>query len=177
METFDIGMLVMPSIALLTGLGLSIYFYKKQTNKKQYKRLIASVGAIAFLLNFMWEVAQGFLYKGYKYDWEHISFCALASVADVLMVFILLFGFGLIYRNVLWIARLNATKIWWLMLAGFLGAIVAEMAHTSRGSWAYTESMPLIPWVDVGLTPVLQFTILPLIIFMVSIRILKRNNY
>jgi hypothetical protein len=119
METFDIGMLVMPSIALLTGLGLSIYFYRKQNNKKQYKKLIASVGAIAFLLNFMWEVAQGFLYKGYKYDWEHISFCALASVADVLMVFILLFGFGLIYRNVLWIARLNATKIWWLMLAGF----------------------------------------------------------
>ncbi len=39
METFDFGMLVMPSIGLLTGLGLSIYFYRKQTNMKQYKKL------------------------------------------------------------------------------------------------------------------------------------------
>lgn len=177
METFDIGMLVMPSITLLAALGLSIYFYKKQANKKQYKRLIASVGAIAFLLNFMWEVSQVFLYKGYKYDWAHISFCALASVADMLMIFILLFGFALIYRNVLWMIQLSATKIWWLILAGFSGSILAEMAHTSRGSWAYTESMPLIPWVDVGLTPVLQFTVLQLIIFIVSVRILKSNNF
>lgn len=176
MEIFDIGMLVMPSIALLTVLGLSIYFYKKQTNKKQYEKLIVLVGALAFLLNLMWEVAQGFLYEGYKYDWEHISFCALASVADMLMVFILFFGFGLIYRNVLWIARLDAIKTFWLMLSGFLGAIVAEMVHTSRGSWDYGESMPIIPLVDVGLTPVLQFSILPLIIFIVSIRILKLNN-
>ncbi len=80
MEKFDIGMLVMPSIALLTGLGLSIYFYRKQNNKKQYKKLIASVGAVAFLLNFTWEVAQGFLYKGYKYDWEHISFGTSESI-------------------------------------------------------------------------------------------------
>lgn len=170
------GMLVMPSIALLTVLGLSIYFYKKQTDKKPYKKLIVSVGVISFLLNFMWEVAQGFLYKGYQYHGEHISFCALASIADMLMVFILLFGYGLIYKNIWWMVSFNATKVWWLMLTGFAGAIIAEMAHTARGNWAYTESMPLIPWVNVGLSPVLQFTLLPLIIFMLCIRILKVNK-
>lgn len=174
MEEFDIGLLVMPSITLSVGIILSIYFYNKQDDKKRYKTLIASVGAIAFLLNFMWEVAQGFLYEGYEYDWQHISFCALASVADMLMVFVLLFGFALIYKDIFWITRLKATRVGWLMIVGFIGAIVAEMAYTSRGSWAYTEYMPLLPWVNAGLAPVLQFTLLPSIIFWASDKLLER---
>jgi hypothetical protein len=132
------------------------------------------IGSLAFFLNWIWEVAQGSLYIDFKFNLVSIAFCGLASIADMLMVFILLFGFGLIYGNVFWVHQLNANKTAWLMLAGFLGAIVAEIAHTSKGSWAYAESMPLLPWLEVGIAPILQFTILPLIIFIVSIRIYKQ---
>ncbi len=34
---------------------------------------------------------------------EHIAFCALASVADVLMVLLLYFGLALLYKNPFWV--------------------------------------------------------------------------
>ena len=61
------------------------------------------VAVIAFSVNFIWEVLQGPLYEGFEYDWQHISFCALASIADMLMVLILFFGFALVHRNLNWV--------------------------------------------------------------------------
>ena len=46
-----------------------------------------------------------------------------------------------------------------------VGAIAAEMRHVSAGNWAYDESMPLLPIVDAGLSPVLQFMLLPALIY------------
>ncbi len=119
------------------------------------------VGGLAFFFNWGWEVAQGPLYAGFEFDLAHVSFCGLASIADMLMVYLLLFGFGLIYKNIFWIKRLSLRRVLWLMLAGGLGAILAEMRHTSAGNWAYADAMPMLPWVEAGLLPVLQFTLLP----------------
>ena len=43
------------------------------------------------------------------------------------------------------------------------------------GNWAYTDSMPIIPIVNVGISPILQFMILPLLIYLLSFYCLK--NY
>ncbi len=171
------GIFVVPVITLTLIITLYIHFFRKVADKRKYRYFIVYTAIVAFIINFVWEVAQGPLYENFQYDFEHVSFCALASIADMLMVLVLLFLFGLIYKNVYWISRLKFTRIIILILVGFLGAILAEWWHTWRGDWAYAESMPLIPWVEVGLTPVLQFTLLPLIIFIESIRILKLNNY
>lgn len=165
MENLRLDIFVIPVIALGFVIGLYFYFLKRVPERRIYKQYILTIAILAFVFNFIWEVAQGPLYKGYEYDWQHISFCALASVADMLMVLILLFLFGLIYNNVFWTKNFTTFRVVILMLAGGVGAIIAEVWHSSRGDWAYTESMPLIPWVEVGISPVLQFTILPLIIF------------
>jgi flagellar biosynthesis protein FlhB len=101
MENLRPDIFVIPVIALGLVIGLFFYFLKRVTERRIYKQYILKIAILAFVLNFIWEVAQGPLYKGYEYDWQHISFCALASVADMLMVLILLFLFGLIYNNVL----------------------------------------------------------------------------
>ena len=54
------------------------------------------------------------------------------------------------------------------MVVGGTGAVVSEMAHLATGNWAYTASMPLIPVIGVGVTPVLQFTVLPVLIYGLS---------
>lgn len=167
MESLSPILFLVPSIALALAVIAYRYFSKRVSNPRAFRRYVAVVAGVAYLLNLAWEVSQGFLYEGYEYDVKHISFCALASVADVLMVFILLFGFGLIYGNVYWTRHLPPHRITALMAVGGLGAIVAETLHTGRGSWSYADAMPLLPWVNVGLTPVLQFTILPLAIFWV----------
>lgn len=173
MESLSPALFLVPTIALTLAIVAYRNFSKRVSNQSAFRRYVAIVAGVAYLLNLAWEVSQGFLYKGYEYDFRHISFCALASVADVLMVFILLFGFGLMYGNVYWTRHLPPYRIAALMVAGGLGAIVAETLHTGRGSWSYAEAMPLLPWLGVGLTPVLQFTILPLVIFWACKRFIK----
>jgi len=121
----------------------------------------------------VWEVAQGPLYEGFQYDLGHVAFCALASVADMFMVLILLFAFGLIFKNVCWIVPLRFNRSLVLILVGGVGAMLAEKWHTASGDWSYADTMPLIPIVEVGLSPVLQFTVLPLIVFVLSKKILE----
>lgn len=52
------------------------------------------IALLAFVLNLIWELAHGPLYEGYVYDFQHISFCTLASVADMLMALLLYMGFA-----------------------------------------------------------------------------------
>ncbi|GAA0893538.1 hypothetical protein GCM10009122_32170 [Fulvivirga kasyanovii] len=167
------GIFVVPFIALTLIITLFIHFLKKVADKRNYKYFIVSTAIVAFVLNFGWEVVQGPLYENFEYDFEHVSFCALASIADMLMVLVLLFLFGLIYNNVYWIKRLKFTRTLTLILTGFLGAILAELWHTWRGDWSYADTMPMLPLVEVGISPVLQFSVLPLIIFVISRRALK----
>ena len=164
---------LMPVIALvLTGI-LYFYFLKKATNKNIFKRLVFTITIIALLLNLIWEMVQMPLYKGSSYSIEQIAFCTLASVADALMVLLLYFGVAFIFRSPLWIQHLKWQQIAIVILIGGTGAVLAEMRHLSLGSWAYDNSMPLIPVVNVGIAPVLQFMILPLLIYFLSFYRLK----
>jgi hypothetical protein len=170
MDNLSLGIFVVPIITLTLIIMLYIHFFRKAADKRNYQYFVARTSVVAFVLNFGWEVAHGFLYENFQYDLEHVSFCALASIADVLMVLVLLFLFGLIYNNVYWIRRLKFTRTLLLVLVGFLGAILGEFWHTWRGDWSYADTMPMLPLIEVGLSPVLQFSILPLIIFLISRR-------
>lgn len=118
------------------------------------------------------------LYKDASYTIQHITFCALASVEDAIMVLLIYLCFALIYKNPLWVQNLTLPRILLLMLVGTIGAIVAEMRHVSAGNWAYGKSMPLLPIVDVGLSPVLQFMLLPTLIYYWSYKMKKdRGNH
>lgn len=173
MEKLSPGIFVVPIIALTLIITLYIYFLKKEIDKRNYQQFVVTTAILAFVLNLIWEEAHGLLYEGFQYDLGHIAFCALASVADMFMVLILLFAFGLIYKTVFWIVPVRFNRSLVLILVGGVGAILAEMWHTSRGDWSYADAMPLIPIVEVGLSPVLQFAILPLIVFVLSKKILK----
>ncbi|WP_339869680.1 hypothetical protein [uncultured Algoriphagus sp.] len=173
MEKLSLGIFVLPIIALTLIITLYLYFLKKEIDKWKYKQFVVTIAILGFVLNLIWEEAHGVLYEGFQYDFGHIAFCALASVADMFMVLILLFAFGLIYKTVFWIAPVRFNRSLVLMLIGGVGAILAEMWHTSRGDWSYADAMPLIPIVEVGLSPVLQFTILPWVVFVLSKKILK----
>jgi hypothetical protein len=149
-----------------------LYFYlsKKTKDRKTFDRLLFSISIYALMLNFVWELLQMPLYKNSIYDIKHIAFCALASLADVLMVLLLYLGLGLIFKKPIWIQLLKFYRVFILVLIGGTGAVLSEMRHLSLGSWAYDNSMPLIPFFNVGLAPVLQFMILPLLIYFLSFK-------
>lgn len=41
--------------------------------------------------------------------------------------------------------------------------IPSESINLARGDWAYSSWMPVLPWLDVGLAPVAQWIVVPLV--------------
>ena len=165
---------LVPVVVLILISTLYFYLLKKTTDRKAFNKFIFTMIILALFLNFVWELFQIPLYQNPVYDFKHIAFCALASLADVLMVLLLYFGLALIFKNSFWIEPLKLHRIAIVVLIGGAGAILSEMRHLSLGSWTYNNSMPIIPFVNVGIAPVLQFMILPLLIYFLSFNCLKK---
>jgi hypothetical protein len=171
MRSLSLSITIIPGIAILLDVLLHTFLLRHTTEKKIFNRFVIKTIFFAFFFNVAWEILQIPLFKGGVYEWHHILFCVLASVADVIMVLLIYFGFALIYKNALWVKNLNAKRIILLILTGGTGAILAEVRHLSIGTWSYAGAMPLIPVVNVGLSPVLQFMVLPILIYRLSYKI------
>ena len=132
------------------------------------------MAVISFILNEAWELLQMPLYSSAFYNFGHIVFCTLGALADMIMVLLLYVCFGFIYKNPFWIWQSNWFKICIVMLTGAAGAVLSEKRHLIIGSWAYDQSMPIVPFVNVGLSPVLQFFLLPVSIYFLSFYIISK---
>ena len=167
---------LMPVVALT----LSVIFYsillKKLANKTVFQQFVFIAFLFSFLLNLAWELIQAPLYNGFTFSVSHITFCGLAALADAIMVMLIYFSLAIIYKNPLWIQRFNFQRTFTLILIGGIGAILSEMRHLSIGTWSYTSSMPILPFVHAGLSPVLQFMVLPGLIFYLSFCYVKKLN-
>ena len=162
------GMFVVPTIALtVTGL-LYAYFVKKAPDRRAFKRFVGFTLVLAFALNFVWELSHCSLYEGCGYDPPHVGFLALASLADAIMAALLYLSLALVYQDGLWVRQLTSRRAFWLVMIGSAGAALTEVIHLAAGSWVYTDRMPLIPGLGVGLSPVLQFAVLPVLIYRLS---------
>ena len=174
MEQFKWAILILPSISLIIVVLLYLNFKNIVNNKSSYKRFIMSIALTAFLFNIVWELLHGPLYEGYQYNWNHIRMCLLASLTDMLTLLVMLFGFALFYVNIYWTKKMDVGKIILIVATGGTGTILLERWHIATGHWIYAEGMPILPIADVGLTPFLQFTVLPIVIFIVGGTISKK---
>ena len=164
----------LPSLIALILVIIFYFLLKRQAcNVASFKHFSFLTIILAFLFNFIWEMVQMPLFQGMTFNVKVTSFCALASVADGIMTLLLYYVFAFIYNERLWAKNLTVLRTIALMIIGGFGAIIAEIWHTSLGNWTYTESMPLLPFVNVGLSPILQFMMLPPIIFYLSFKSLR----
>ena len=177
MQVLSLTIAIVPGFAITIDILLYFILLQKSNQKKIFRHYTIIIILIAFLFNVAWEILQIPLYKGGVYEWDHILFCVLASVADVIMVQLIYFGFAFIFKSAFWIKNLSTTRIIILALTGGIGAVVAETRHLSIGTWSYADIMPLVPLVKVGLSPVLQFMILPFVIYILSFKIVLRYDH
>ena len=168
MKTLNPIIFLVPVTALLLTSLLYFSLLKKVTDKRTFNVYVFTVIILAFLLNFAWELIQMPLYNRDSFSVNHIVFCALGAVADAIMVLLLYLGLAFIFNNPLWIQSLNWKRIAIVILIGGIGGILGEMRQLSWGSWAYADSMPIIPLINVGVSPVLQFMTLPLLSYFFS---------
>ena len=171
---------IIPVIALATVILLYYLLLKRANDPIALKRMTCIILGLAFILNFLWEMAQMPLFKNMPFDRQTTLFCALATVADCIMVLLLYLGFGLIYEDPMWFRQPRFQQVLFLIMAGGIGAVLAEKGHLLAGNWAYNSYMPLVPIVDVGVSPLSQFMALPAIIYYVASarmgRILKKTD-
>ena len=125
---------------------------------------IARLIIIAFFLNFIWEIFQAPLYAPHFAGVSAFIFVHLkASAGDVLLVFLIVILNALVFQDRFWFQALSAKKAASSVFLGFIIAVIVEKLALASGRWAYNSLMPVIPLFNVGLTPVLQMMILPIL--------------
>lgn len=114
------------------------------------------------LLNYPWEMLQMPLFQAMKFtDPMSWLICFRASLGDGIII-LSIWGFGyLVFRRITWFRILNIKTISVLLISGAAIAIGFEIYAIGTGRWEYSEFMPLIPLIRVGLSPFLQLLILP----------------
>ena len=176
MNKINPEMFIVPIIALVFSLCAFLFFKKKTSEKSAYNHLITYILLFGFVSNLAWELLHIPLYNIGGSNQNHVFLCALASVADAIMVVVLFFIITLFHKDYKWFTKLTFFKIIAVLTIGAFGAALSEKWHLYMGNWKYSALMPIIPLIKVGLSPVLQFTLLPIVIYYISGRIVFKNK-
>lgn len=127
---------------------------------------IIYLSLIAFVLHVIWENTQAPLFQGYASFVAHFPICFIGTVGDVAITLFVYFIIALLKNDFNWIVTLNKKDIVVLAVIGFLIAMGIEWRALLEGRWAYAEAMPIIPYLKVGLAPIIQMILsLPLSIY------------
>ena len=122
-----------------------------------------NVALFAFLLNFVWEFWQVPFFQGMPTapHWEAIKFCTRATVGDAAIALVAFWAVAATHsRN--WILHPSTRAIVSFTSVGLAITVVAEWVFTEVFErWAYAASMPILPVLGTGVTPVLQWILLP----------------
>jgi len=120
---------------------------------------------IAFALNVVWEYLH---YVLYVCPLERLPCALLAAFIDGLIIIGIYFVLALAFNDFFWIRTWSARKIFLTVLLGFFIAYFIELRGLYLERWSYAVSMPLIPYLQVGLSPIAQMIVLPLLSFFLS---------
>ncbi len=114
----------------------------------------------AFVLHIIWENAQAPLFLEYTSFSQHFSTCLIGTGGDIAVTLFVYFIVALLKNDFSWISKLNKKDIIALTIIGFFVATGIEQRALLFDRWAYTDAMPIIPYLKVGLTPILQMIFL-----------------
>lgn len=131
-----------------------------------------NIAVFALLLHFAWEMLHAVLYKGTRdAPYMEVLFirgrATLGDVVIVLTAFWAVAGRARAGRH--WLlspARLEIARF--TLIVVLITVIVALLSTRLWHRWSYGDFMPVVPLLDVGLSPLLQWLILsPLIVWFV----------
>ncbi len=118
----------------------------------------------SFLLHFVWEFVQAPTYVGMTdmTHWDGIKLCMSATFGDVGFALVAFWAASLTAHSRNWI-NAPATLATAIFLVVGLGLTVGfEYYYTNISlRWTYSELMPLVPPLGTGLSPLLQWAVIP----------------
>ncbi len=119
---------------------------------------------LALPLELLWEIAQFPLYDvWHQKDWGYILYgLAHCTLGDLLILLVLYELVALLNRNRHWYANnvVASGLLFTLLGAGY--TVYSEIMNVRiKGTWGYTELMPIVPVIDIGGMPFLQWLLVP----------------
>lgn len=146
------------------------------------KRIFLSFAAIiitGYLFNYIWEKSHIALFKDYEVFVSRLPLPAAiyTSLVDVSIIFLIYTLIALVRKKFFWIENFDKNAAALSIIFGSAIAIVIELQGLAQKKWAYSEIMPIIPFIKVGLSPILQMIVLPIITFYIAHFILKKIPY
>jgi hypothetical protein len=140
-----------------------------QSNRQAF----VHVYVIAVAFNYPWELAQSALFTPASHKGNVWLNCFIASLGDGVMVLLLLALGWLAFERRDWFVHPRPHVYGALAAAGLvLGGAVEWVAVHVLERWTYTDAMPRVPVLEIGVVPILQMVLLPALIFQVSARAL-----
>jgi len=119
--------------------------------------------AVTFILNLIWENLQMPLYTSYVWHAIWGINCVKASLGDILIVLLMYIPIAVYKNKFAWFKNYTKTDIIIFLGIGLLIAIGFEKFALATNRWQYSSFMPIIPFINVGLSPILQMLILPFV--------------
>lgn len=123
-----------------------------------------SIIVFSFLLHFVWEFWQAPTYAGMieLNHWDGIKLCTSATFGDVGFAMTAFWLTSLFAKSRLWFLNPSTPQLLLFMGVGIALTVGFEYYYTSISlRWTYSELMPLIPPFGTGLSPLLQWLVIP----------------
>ena len=136
-------------------------------------RLLVVTFLVAVAINFAWETGQSQLFASMGGRLSGTWWCFAASLGDGVILLAIAAAGRVPFRRIDWFVRPGPEGYAFMGALGMTAAVAIEIGARATGRWAYTDQMPLIPVIHVGLVPVLQMLVLPPLVFAVSVTWLK----
>lgn len=122
------------------------------------------VAFFSFLLHFVWEFVQVPAFSGMAEmgHWAAIKLCLSATIGDVGFALTAFWVASLAARSRDWVLEPTRLPLGLFLAMGIMLTIGFEYYYTNVSlRWSYSELMPLVPPFGTGLTPILQWLIIP----------------
>ena len=124
-------------------------------------KLSARIFFISFILNFIWEMLQMPFYLNMPFDEIRSWYlCTRATLGDSVIITSIFWGTKVLRSLILKSSQQDVTNTIIYGLSGLLIAVAIEIHALRNGRWTYSGLMPVVPFLHVGLVPVLQLSLL-----------------
>jgi hypothetical protein len=120
----------------------------------------------AFLLNFVWELLQLPLFTGLDdaHHYDVILHCTWATLGDVVISLCAFYSACLFRGTRSWIIDSDNSGLVAFFAMGLLITVIFELLATGPlNRWEYSSLMPMIPFIHVGISPIIQWLVIPFI--------------
>ena len=133
-------------------------------------RLYIVTFLVAVAINVVWEIGQSVLFAPMGGWLSGTWRCFVAGLGDGAIVLAIAASGWLVFRRGDWFVRPGLAGYAFMGALGMAFAVAIEISARATGRWSYTDQMPLIPVMEVGVVPVLQMVILPPLVFAIVTR-------